>query len=130
MNKLDSYRDFIDQYNDCFYRGDIGALREMYSSDGDIVYFDNHSQCDSYSLDNHIEKVSKFIKSGSIERLQYEILKAFDTADSVCLIVKFIYPSNPTPSVRTTFYLERAGKQLKIRHLHYSFNPSECKNCT
>lgn len=130
MKGLGDYRAFIDQYNDCFYRRDIDALRDMYSSDGDIIYFDNHSLCDSYNLENHIEKVGKFIESGDVEKLQYEILRVFDTTSSVCLIVKFIYPSNPVPSVRTTFYLERTGTQLKIRHLHYSFDPNECEKRT
>lgn len=125
MEGLGIYRAFIDQYNECFYRRDIDALREMYSSDGDIIYFDNHSQCDSYNLDDHIEKVGRFIGSGDIEKLQYEVLRVFEKTDSVCLIVRFVYPSNPAPSVRASFYLERVGAQLKIRHLHYSFDPND-----
>jgi hypothetical protein len=130
MTDLGTYQSFIEQYNDCFYQRDINALREMYSCDGDVVYFDNHSQCDSYNLENHINKVGKFIESGDVQKLEYEILKVFDTTNSVCLIVKFVYPSNPLPTVRTTFYLERVEGKLKIRHIHYSFDPNECENHT
>jgi len=100
----------------------------MYSSDGEIIYFDNHKMCDSFDLYDHLNKIGELIDSGNVEHLEYEIIRAFENDNSVCLIVKFIYPSRREPSVRTTFYLEKEESELKIRHIHCSFNPNEEKN--
>ena len=103
---MEKYSSFVDKYNNCFYERDVKSLRNMYARDGDIVFFDNHKGCDSHDLESHIDKIQNFFENGKIERLSYEILKTYENGDSTCLLVKFIYPSNPVPSVRTTFYLE------------------------
>jgi len=121
----EKYSSFIDKYNNCFYERNVNALREMYAQNEDIIFFDNHEGCDSYSLQDHIDKVVNFIESGDIEKLSYRIIKVFEGKQNTCLIVKFIYPSKPVPSVRATFYLANEHNELKIKHIHYSFDPNE-----
>ena len=127
---LDKFKALLDQYNACFYQKDLEALKRMYWSGGDLVYFDNHAQCDSDDLAGHIEKVGHFFQSGKIEKLQCEVLRVFETGSAACVIARYIYPRHPEPSVRTTFYLEKENNQLKIRHIHFSFNPNEGKGAS
>jgi hypothetical protein len=123
--KLREFSSFIEKYNNCFYERNINALKNMYATDGDIVFFDNHIGCDSTNLDSHLDKVQNFFDTGNIEELSFEILKVYENSESACLLVRFKYPSGPVPSVRTTFYLENGEGEYKIRHIHYSFDLSE-----
>ena len=46
--------DLVDRYNHCFYERNIEVLRDMYVSDGEVVFFDNHSSCDTSILTDHL----------------------------------------------------------------------------
>lgn len=62
------FKMLLDDYHQCFHNKDIDALREMYVQDEALVYFDNHADCDSRTLADHLQKVSHFFDTGSIVR--------------------------------------------------------------
>lgn len=124
-NEIKKFQIFLDEYNDCFYRRDIERLKNLYTSDGDIVFFDNHENCDSQDLDDHLLKISKFFESGKIEEILLEDMVIYQHGDSACILMKCRYSSKPKPCVRTTLYLEKHDSVWKIRHIHYSFDPNE-----
>ncbi len=127
-NKLKAFISVINEYNDCFYKRDIERLRALYVADGDIIFFDNHKDCDSTDLEDHIEKVGDFFRTGNIEEVISEDLVVYQHGESACLLVKLRYSSHPKPGVRTTYYLELHDTQWKIRHMHHSFDPNESLN--
>ena len=51
-NELKIFESIIDEYSNCFYERDIERLRNLYVSDGDIIYFDNHADCDSIDFED------------------------------------------------------------------------------
>ncbi|MDJ0531741.1 MAG: hypothetical protein QNJ70_04450 [Xenococcaceae cyanobacterium MO_207.B15] len=42
-DNLEEFEQLLRQYNQCFYERDIESLRNMYVSDGEVIYFDNHA---------------------------------------------------------------------------------------
>jgi len=124
-NELKIFKSIIDEYSNCFYERDIERLKNLYVSDGDIIYFDNHADCDSKDLEDHIKKVEDFFGDGNIEKLSSEDFVVFRHGQSACMLIKYRYPSHPTPCVRTTYYLELYDDHWKIRHIHSSFDPNE-----
>jgi hypothetical protein len=124
-NELKLFESIIDEYSRCFYERDSERLKNLYVSDGDIVYFDNHAYCDSNHLEDHIHKVREFFRNGNIEELISEDFVVFRHGQGACILIKYRYPSHPTPCVRTTYYLEHYNDQWKIRHIHCSFDPNE-----
>lgn len=123
--ELEQFQKLLDEYNDCFYKRDLDRLKSLYVPDGDVIFFDNHKDCDSKTLEDHLLKVSKFFDTGKIEELLSEDMAVYQHGDSACLLIKYRYPSKPTPGVRSTFYLENHDDGWKIRHIHYSFDPNE-----
>ncbi len=119
------FRKLLDEYNQCFYERDIERLQNLYVADEDVIYFDNHQDCDSYNLTDHIQKVANFFKSGNIVPLSYEKLVVYQFGQSACMLVKFRYLDRPQAGIRTSFFLECHDTQWKIRHIHYSFDPNE-----
>ena len=117
--------DLIDQYNDCFYSRDIDALREMYVDDGEIIFFDNHSNCDTINLTEHLELVAKFFASGDISELIKENIRVHISDDYACITLTLRYSAKPRPGVRTTIVCEKISKKWKIRHVHHSTDPNE-----
>ena len=124
-NEIRKFQKFLDEYNDCFYQRDIESLKNLYVSDGDIIFFDNHEDCDSQDLEDHLLKVFKFFESGNIEEILSEDKVIYQHGNSACILMKCRYPSKPKPGVRTTMYLESHDNEWKIRHIHYSFDPNE-----
>lgn len=136
MNRLTDqeaapFRAVLDAYNRCFLERDLLGLRNLYSSDGDVVYFDNHAGCDSASLEDHLAKVGDFLaggkqtESGGVEPLVMENVSVF--ADAACALITLTcrYASTPVPGVRSTFVLQKEAAGRRIRHIHFSFDPNE-----
>jgi hypothetical protein len=125
------FRAILDAYNRCFYDRDLEALRALYAGDGDIVYFDNHADCDAVTLARHLEQVGDFFARGKtteswgIEPLLVEGLTVFAGDDAAMIIAMLRYASVPQPGVRTTFVLQREDNSWRIRHIHASFDPNE-----
>ena len=124
-DELKIFQSIIDEYSSCFYERDIERLKNLYVPDGDIIYFDNHADCDSIGLEDHLKRIGDFVGSDSVEELSSEDFIVFRHGQAACMLIKYRYPSRPTPSVRTTYYLELHNVQWKIRHIHCSFDPNE-----
>ena len=79
----------------------------------------------------HIAAVGDFFahgkstESGDVEPVAVENLSAWASRDSAVVIAKLRYASAPRPAIRSTFVLETADMEWKIRHLHFSFDPNE-----
>ena len=129
-SEIEKFKKFLNEYNDCFYQRDLERLKKLYVPDGDIVFFDNHENCDSNNLEDHLLKVRKFFETGNIEKLLSEDMVVYQHEKCACLLIKLRYSSKPKPCVRTTFYLENHDNQWKIRHIHCSFDPNELQNDT
>ena len=117
--------ELIDRYNSCFYSRDIEALRAMYVDDGMVVLFDNHANCDTSDLADHLELVSKVFDSGALSELTREDVRVYRANDYACITLILRYSSKPRPGVRTTFVCERESQKWKIRHVHHSTDPNE-----
>ena len=125
VDNLEEFEQLLNQYNQCFYNRDIEALRDIYVPDGNIIYFDNHANCDSSDLETHLTNVQEFFDNGSIVELLSENLTVYQFADAACMVVTVRYISNPQPGVRASFFLEKHQRQWKIRHIHFSTDPNE-----
>ena len=103
--------DFIHRYNDCFYRKDMDALRELYSADAFSVFWDNHAGCDATELRDHFNAVGAFFakgketESGDVEPLMVEDARAHQVGDSLLITAILRYASVPKPGVRSTLWL-------------------------
>lgn len=83
-NSKQVFVDFLNQYNECFYKKDIVALKEFYDTQSNVlIYFDNHKGNDTYTLDEHLRLISDFFEkgkqteSGGVEPLIIENLNSF-----------------------------------------------------
>lgn len=123
--EIEALVDLVDRYNNCFYDRDIEALREMYVSDGEVIFFDNHASCDTDSLAEHLESVAKFFSSGEIVELTKENIRIHRFDKSACITLTLRYSNNPKPGIRTTLVCEMESGQWKIRHVHHSRDPNE-----
>ena len=57
--------DFLNSYNACFLNKDMEKIRNFYSDENnELIYFDNHKNNDTYSVDDHLELLSDFFLSG------------------------------------------------------------------
>ena len=126
-DNLEEFEQLLRQYNQCFYERDIESLRNMYVPDGNVIYFDNHANCDSSNIEIHLAKVEEFFDKGSIVELLSENLTVYQFGDAACMVVTVRYSSNPQPGVRASFFLEKHLLQWKIRHIHFSTDPNEVK---
>ena len=121
---------FLDSYNECFYNRDIERLRDFYDTEANVlIYFDNHKDNDTFTVEKHLELVFEFFtkgkqtESGDVEPLIIEDLYVFNQEESACLCFMAKYKSFPEPAVRSTLYLECKDDKWKIIHAHYSFQP-------
>lgn len=122
---IDTFTIFLDRYIQAFLETDPSALRSMYC-EGEMIYFDNHSDCDTFLLDDHISKVAEFLKSGNASQVFYKEPIVYADAHSACLITYFRYDGQDEYKIRTTFYLESPKpNEWKIRHVHCSELPSK-----
>lgn len=123
---------FIKSYNGSWYTKDIEKIRPFYSDENDeLVYFDNHKNNDTSSVDEHLKLVSDFFlkgkktESGEVEEILMENIVCFETDNSACVCFYSRYKSFPKPAIRSTLYLEKNNKVWKIKHAHYSFEPDK-----
>lgn len=121
----------LESYNLCFYDRDIEALKAMYLDAAEFVFWDNHPDCDSASLDDHVAKVGKFFdigkntESGDVEPLIVESPQVQLLGETAVLTTNLRYRSAPKPGVRSTFVVRLDAGEWKIAHVHHSFDPSE-----
>lgn len=124
------FEDFLNRYNECFYKKDIASLREFYDTQSNVlIYFDNHKGNDTYTLEEHLKLISDFFtkgkqtESGGVEPLIIENLNVFHRESAACLCFISRYQSFPELAVRSTLYLECIEGKWKIVHAHFSFCP-------
>lgn len=121
---------FLERYNECFYKKQIEHLKDFYDTKNNVlIYFDNHNDNDTFTVDEHLELISDFFtkgkktESGGVEPLIIENLQVFSREDAACLCFISKYKSFPVPAVRSTLYLECINDVWKIIHAHFSFQP-------
>ncbi|MGH1483286.1 MAG: nuclear transport factor 2 family protein [Geminicoccales bacterium] len=126
-----SVLDFLESYNRCFYERDLKALREHYVDGSNFVFWDNHPNCDSTSLKDHLIKIERFFvngkdsESGDIEPLIVDNPRIVICKNTALLTAMLRYASRPEPGVRSTFFLVYDTGRWKAAHIHHSFAPSE-----
>ena len=131
MEQLKEYfLNYLNEYNKTWYDKDIQKLKEFYDTDNNrLIYYDNHKNNDTYTLEEHIKLVSDFLKngkkteSGQVEELIIEDFNVFSRGKTACLCFIAKYKSYPRPYVRTTMYIEKIKEKWKILHVHCSFEP-------
>ena len=117
--------DLVDRYNRCFYDRDVEALRDLYIADEHgFAYFDNHAGCDASTLDDHLAAVGAFLRDGEVVELDTEVLATSTVGDAGWLVARVRYGRPDVPAVRMSMFAERSGDGWRIRHLHYSDDPS------
>ena len=123
--------DFLTRNNQCFYDRDIDALKLLYAPSSSVGFWDNHANCDTYELKEHIKKLSDFFENGkqtetgTVEPLLVENLRASSEDGFAVLTAVLRYQSAPRPGVRSSFVLKKHDENWKIIHLHHSFDPNE-----
>ncbi|AFM41429.1 hypothetical protein Desaci_2483 [Desulfosporosinus acidiphilus SJ4] len=134
LDKLedDELNNFIKEYDKCFLERNIERLKLFYpDDDSELVYYDNHKNNDTYSVDEHLKLLRDFFQngkkteSGAVEELIMENIHYFKTERAACVCFYARYKSFPKPAVRTTMYLERNIEAWKIKHVHCSFEPEK-----
>ena len=130
MEKDITLIDFLNAYNECWYNKDLVKLKEFHDYENNVlIYFDNHRDNDTYTVEEHLNLVSDFFKngklteSGDVEPLIIENLNVFCKGSTACLCYIAKYESCPVPAMRCTLYLECKDNIWKIIHVHCSFQP-------
>ena len=127
MRDQQFFLDFLNAYNDCWYKKDLEKLKTFY--DDELIYFDNHKGNDTHTLNDHIGLLEDFFtngkatESGAVEPLMIEEFHVSHNDNSACLCYLARYESYPTPAMRCTIYLENDKDSWKIHHVHCSFQP-------
>lgn len=126
------FEKFLNDYNKTWYNKDIKKLKEYYDVDGNnLIYYDNHNNNDTYTLEEHLVLISDFFdngkntESGKVEELTIENFNVFSKENAACLCFVARYKSCPNPYVRTTMYLEQIKEEWKVLHVHCSFEPKK-----
>lgn len=120
----------LEEYDNCWYSKDIEKLKSFYSNNNkELIYFDNHKNKDTFSVNEHLELVNDFFQngkdteSGAVEEIIKENLNYYITENAACICFYAKYKSFPEPVVRSTMYLEKDDNQWIIKHVHCSFEP-------
>jgi hypothetical protein len=123
--------DFLNAYNKCFYTKDLEKLKTFYDTKNNrLIYFDNHKNNDTYTVDEHLKLIEKFFtegkstESGGVEELIIENINIFNKENAGCMCFIAKYKSFPEPAIRCTYYMEKIEKEWKIIHAHGSFQPN------
>ena len=131
-NIKEYFLDYLNGYNKTWVDKDLKKLKEYYDTDNDrLIYYDNHKNNDTYTLQEHIALVSNFLtngketESGEVEELIIENFNVFSKNDVACLCFIAKYKSFPRPCVRTTMYIEKIEDKWKVLHVHCSFEPEK-----
>lgn len=124
------FEDYLKEYNQTWYDKNINNLKEFYDiEDNRLIYYDNHKDNDTYSVEEHLNLVLNFFvngketESGEVEELLTENFNVFYKGNTACLCFITKYKSCPNPYVRTTMYLELINGKWKVIHVHCSFEP-------
>jgi hypothetical protein len=91
-HQKESFEAIIDRYERAFLQRHLATFRTLHVRDGRLVFFDNHSGCDSASYEDHKVKIAVFFKTGAIVGLRRENVRVFVAGDM----------ARPVPGVRTT----------------------------
>lgn len=131
-NIKEYFLNYLNQYNKTWVDKDLEKLKEYYDTDKDrLIYYHNHKNNDTYTLQEHIALVSNFLtkgketESGEVEELIIENFNVFSKNDTACLCFIAKYKSFPRPYVRTTMYIEKIEDNWKVLHVHCSFEPEK-----
>ena len=65
MNKIEDVElnNFIREYDKCFIKKNIKKLKLFYPEDNaELVYFDNHKNNDTFSVDEHLKLLNNFFQ--------------------------------------------------------------------
>jgi ketosteroid isomerase-like protein len=125
ISDLRPFETLLDTYDAAFLARDVEAFRKLHVGDGHVVFFDNHAGCDSDTYTEHEQKVAAFFQSGTVGAITREGIRVFAAGDGACVIVTQRYQAQPSPAVRTSYFLEREDGEWRIRHMHHSFDPNE-----
>lgn len=134
LNKLENkeLKMLLEEYDKCWYNKDIEKMKEFYSSNNnELIYFDNHINNDTFSVNEHLELVHHFFQngknteSGTVEEIIKEKVNYFITDKAACICFYARYKSFPKPAVRSTMYLEKYKNNWIIKHVHCSFEPEK-----
>lgn len=132
LNKIDDVelKNFISAYDKCFLEKNIQKLKTFYPENNtELVYFDNHKDNDTYTVEEHLKLLNDFFQkgketeSGSVEELIMKNVHLFKKSSAACICFYASYKSFPKPAIRTTMYLEKDKENWKIKHVHCSFEP-------
>ena len=131
-NKKEFFYTYLLEYNQAWYDKDIEKVKKFHDiKDNQLIYYDNHKNNDTYTLDSHLTLISDFFKNGKktelgeVEELIIEDFNLFYKEDTACLCYIARYKSFPNPGIRTTMYLEKKDNEWKIIHVHCSFEPEK-----
>ena len=131
-NLKEFFLKYLNDYNQTWYDRNIEELKEYYDVKGNrLIYFDNHKNNDTYTVEEHIALVLDFLtngkktESGKVEPLIIENFNVFSKENTACLCFIARYKSFPKPGVRTTMYIEKIGDKWKVLHVHCSFEPEK-----
>ena len=131
-NLKEIFLKYLNDYNQTWYDRNIEELKEYYDVKGNrLIYFDNHKNNDTYTVEEHIALVLDFLtngkktESGKVEPLIIENFNVFSKNDTACLCFIAKYKSCPRPYVRTTMYIEKIEDKWKVLHVHCSFEPEK-----
>lgn len=130
-NKFKKYfENLLNDYNQTWYDKDLEKLKAFYDeNNNELIYFDNHKDNDTFTVEEHLKLVANFFKkgktteSGKVEKLIIEDFNVFANQCSACLCYIAKYESFPKPAVRTTMYAEKIDGKWKFKHVHCSFEP-------
>ena len=110
------FMDFLNSYNECFYKKDLEKLKTFYNiNNNKLVFFDNHKGNDTYTVEEHLKLISEFFakgkstESGDVEELIIENINIFNTENAGCICFIAKYKSFPEPSMRYTYYIGSSG---------------------
>ena len=125
-------KEFFDSYNKCFYEKDLEKLKTFYDTKTNkLVFFDNHKNNDTYTVEEHIKLISNFFtkgkltESGGVEELIINDMNIFNAENAGCICFIAKYKSFPEPAMRCTYYVEKKENEWKIIHAHCSFQPDQ-----
>lgn len=59
----------LDAYDQSFYTKNIDDFRSLHVADKRVVFYDNHSNCDSINYTEHERKVENFFNTGEIGKI-------------------------------------------------------------
>ena len=76
-HQKEPFKAIIDRYERAFLERDLDAFRTLHVRDGRLVFFDNHSGCDSASYEDHEVKIAAFFKMGAIVGVRRENVRVF-----------------------------------------------------